>query len=261
MSKKDLCKRGPRSIPELSKKRKCVSATGTPFPRESGTSLAPGLNTTGTTFLPDPSSSIRQPLKDQRKAFDIIAQVDLFHCSESDLSSLTEDQKFSWLIQRFGWVVVSRIWSALKSIPSVLTKAQRSRVFLAQCQKNEISVETATEIGEMLEDECTGIFTHFECETPKFLVLCPPISECPKCDSKLVAYHDCEVRVFTYSGVSTASKFSLRCKGCKLYFGYSQYGNKRELGFRYYCDKRPLIEVTDTVFMDRRLLEFQCCLA
>ncbi len=68
MNKKDL-KRGPTFTLEQSKKRKCASALH---------------NTTGTkssTFLPDPTSMHQSLNKDQRKAFDAVAQADLFHSS------------------------------------------------------------------------------------------------------------------------------------------------------------------------------------
>ena len=36
-------------------------------------------------------------------------------------------------------------------------------------------------------------------------------------------------------------KFTLRCTRCKLLYNYAQYGNKHELGFRYYPFQRGFV--------------------
>lgn len=41
---------------------------------------------------------------------------------------------------------------------------------------------------------------------------------------------------------------------------YAHYGNLHD-GFAYYPDKRDLVEVSDTVYFDRKLSELQCSLA
>ena len=41
---------------------------------------------------------------------------------------------------------------------------------------------------------------------------------------------------------------------------YAQFGNKTHKGFCFYPNARPAIEVTDTVFFDRQLQEWQCAL-
>ena len=46
-------------------------------------------------------------------------------------------------------------------------------------------------------------------------------------------------------------KFTLRCTRCKLLYNYAQYGNKHELGFRYYPFQRDFVEASDTTYMER----------
>ena len=41
---------------------------------------------------------------------------------------------------------------------------------------------------------------------------------------------------------------------------YAHYGNL-SAGFTYYADKRDLVEVSDTVYFSRQLLQLQCSLA
>ena len=113
-------------------------------------------------------------------------------------------------------------------------------------------------IAQVLQNECSEFVSSFHKE---LLVLAPPLAECPTCSSNLVCYHECTARVYELNGVTILPKITLHCIGCKLIFRYSQFGNKKSLGFRYYENERPYIEVTDTVFVNRRLLEFQCSLA
>ena len=47
---------------------------------------------------------------------------------------------------------------------------------------------------------------------------------------------------------------------CTIMGRYAHYGNLRD-GFKYYPDKRDLVEVSDTVYFDRQLLQLQCSLA
>ena len=79
--------------------------------------------------------------------------------------------------------------------------------------------------------------------------------------SDLVSYHQCQVKYYTTLGARKAGKITLRCVDCQLLYNYSQFGNKRELGFRYYPEACRTVEATDTVYFQRELLEFQCSLA
>ena len=92
-------------------------------------------------------------------------------------------------------------------------------------------------------------------------MLGPPTCVCYECGSNLVSYHQCQVRYYTTVGVKKGSKITLRCIDCQLMYNHSMFGNKRELGFRYYPEARKIVEATDTVYFQRELLEFQCSLA
>ena len=89
-------------------------------------------------------------------------------------------------------------------------------------------------------------------------ILAPPTRICFECGSSLSFYHTCEAELYTLSGVKPATKVTLLCQLCKLLYNYSQFGNKLQLGYRYYQEMQLMVEVTDATFVERKLLEFQC---
>lgn len=68
----------------------------------------------------------------------------------------------------------------------------------------------------------------------------------------------CGVKVYTTEGVKKAQKVTLQCMECHLYYNYTHYGNKQDLGFRVYEEQRPAVEVSDALYFERQLLEYQC---
>ena len=73
--------------------------------------------------------------------------------------------------------------------------------------------------------------------------------------------HCTKVKYYTEGGGSYADKVTLRCVDCKLFYNPTQYGNKSDLGFRYYPEVGRIVEATDSVCATRSLGEFQCSLA
>ena len=212
-----------------------------------------------TSYLPDPSSR-KQIRRDIKKAFSLLHEINVFSTSHS--TCLAMDQVLSLLINRFGWNSVSTIASIINSLPKVLTEKQFSAFLERKCSEQGVILSdecvSIDQIAQLLQDHCSEFVGSFHKE---LLVLAPPFSECPSCSSRLVSYHDCTVKVYEMDRVTKLPKITLRCIDCKLLFGYSQFGNKKPLGFRFYDTERPYIEVTDTAFVNRRLLEFQCSLA
>ena len=92
-------------------------------------------------------------------------------------------------------------------------------------------------------------------------ILAPPVTNCCNCKSLLIAQNKTgTVTVFSGESLKTAMKLSLRCKDCKLNYGYSMFGNIQE-GYHFYKEERPYVEASDGVFMERRLCLFQVSLA
>ena len=112
---------------------------------------------------------------------------------------------------------------------------------------------------EVLSLYCPKALTTKSSQVNSLLV--PPTSTCFQCGKTLVSYHSCTVKLYTFEGVTEKQKVTLRCNECKVIYNYSQYGDKHNLGFRYYDYQRENVEVNDCVFFHRKLVEFQCCLA
>ena len=79
-------------------------------------------------------------------------------------------------------------------------------------------------------------------------VLALPVGECYECGSQLVSYH---VKLYTLQGVKVVPKITLCCQHCQLFYNYTQFGNKHGLGFRYFPQLQPVVEATDTSFVDQ----------
>ena len=86
------------------------------------------------------------------------------------------------------------------------------------------------------------------------VILSPPVHRSYECQQYLSPYYSCQVRCYTRTGAMHDRKFTLRCTR-KLLYNYAQYGNKHELGFRYYPFQRDFVEASGTTYMERNLLE------
>ena len=91
--------------------------------------------------------------------------------------------------------------------------------------------------------------------------IAPPVSECINstcklygCVNSLSANHaPVNVVIFDVDGPLPACKVCLKCKSCHTVYNYSKFGRKTKEGERYYKDQRELVEVTDVVYVTRRL--------
>ena len=149
-------------------------------------------------LLPDPSShiEIKSISKTVKKAFASLKDIDLLDPELATVTrKLNEDQKVCWMIQRFGWSTITTIASKLNSLPASLTCQQRLLFMQSECSSCNIQFDdSALEIVvEFLSEECTSFVSSFPEE---LLVLSPPLSECPCCDSRLVSYHQCSVKLY-----------------------------------------------------------------
>ncbi len=209
-------------------------------------------------LLPDPLTLSREK-KQVKSAFHAVEALKLFKESGKSLEKLSEGRKLSWAIGKYGWSIVHCVGRCLSSLPCSLTEAQRLNFIEMACPDSDIDRDTLKEISTFLVEQCCDFVSSLASDVVE--VLAPPVAECFECGSGLVSYHSCEVKLYTLKGVKNVPKVTLRCQHCQLHYSYSQFGNKHELGFRYYPRMQPIVEVTDTVFVHRRMLELQCSLA
>ncbi len=96
-----------------------------------------------------------------------------------------------------------------------------------------------------------------------FRFLSPPIHKCisPGCAGVLAPNHaPINVVVFTVYGPIAATKVSLRCRACSMVYNYNMYGNKQGEGEMLYPSERSLVEVSDTMYVERNVYELFCSL-
>lgn len=91
--------------------------------------------------------------------------------------------------------------------------------------------------------------------------IAPPVDKCINslckqngCVNSLSINHaPVDVVIFDVDGPLLASKVCLKCKSCQTIYNYNKFGRKTKEGECYYKDQRELVEVTDVVYVTRRL--------
>lgn len=176
------------------------------------------------------------------------------------LTHVDRDAIFTWLIAHYGSKDLFSIMQRIEDLPKSLTKYQA--IALLKQSYGRITENDLATIFTLLTEYCSDhVSNHSEAVHDIVKVMAPPTRTCYECGSSLTAYHNCEVRYYTCTQATIAKKFTLQCTRCSLIYNYAQFGNKNHKGFCFYPNARPAIEVTDTVFFDRQLLEWQCALA
>ena len=178
------------------------------------------------------------------------------------LQGLDADSVLVWLITKYGSSTIFALMKAMEAIPTSLTKCQRETLLRQVCtdtvQPSDMELDS---IYSLLSAFCSNAMSVIGGEPLQQHVLAPPVQTCVECRANLVAYHTCNAKYYTCSNACHVKKYTLRCTKCNLLYNYAQYGDKHEKGFRYYFQQRQAVEVTDTVYFDRLLLEWQCSLA
>lgn len=158
-------------------------------------------------------------------------------------------------------IYIANICQILSKCPTSLTNQQLNATVNTVCQGAAAKDNTATVVSQLQTGAKGDVIRVMSAASiQKALVLAPPTDECYSCNSQLVSYHTTKVKVFSMSGVSDATKYTLRCMKCKLFYRHSHFGNKDQ-GFQYYPEEQEHVEVNDTNYFERKLCELQCCLA
>lgn len=183
-----------------------------------------------------------------------LKEIDLMSTTSNVLS---EDHSLLWLISLYGLRLVFMVVSCYNALPKALTENQMLH-YLSRCC--DCPVKEVKPLLSFIQANCPSLL---EMLRPSDLpvVLAPPVCACINCGRRLVSNHCTKVKYYTEGGVSYADKVTLRCVDCKLFYNPTQYGNKSDLGFRYYPEVGRIVEATDSVCATRSLGEFQCSLA
>ena len=229
-----------------------MAACPVPMSTKRKSSLLPSLED-----LRSDAKRYRTTSKNVHDSFRSLSEVNLFDLPPGNLAKITNDQKLFWLISKYSFSVIAKMCSVIKSLPSVLTEQQKATII--QEQLPELSPETIKKILSFITFELSDVIGFFTVN--EVVILAPPVDCCYECQQMLSPYNSCQVRCFTRTGAVHGYKFTLRCVRCKLLYNYDQFGNKHELGFRYYPVQRNFVEASDTAYMERSLLELQCSLA
>lgn len=195
-------------------------------------------------------------ITDLKSSIENLMKVDLFKIQNA--SSITEEISLVWLLARHGLSKIVNICCCWNKLPSTLTKLQRVRYITEYTKVPENEVK---DFVAFIQSSCPSLLDTLAGEQDDPIVLAPPVSHCLQCGNQLVSYHTCKVRYYTEQRAMLVDKVTLRCMGCKLLYNITQYGNKSDLGFRFYPKIGETVEATDTVYAKRSLLEFQCALA
>ncbi|XP_064393011.1 uncharacterized protein LOC135340449 isoform X3 [Halichondria panicea] len=114
-------------------------------------------------------------------------------------------------------------------------------------------------VAEFVDNHCPHLVRFTPNNYPPLLT--PPTNTCFDCDRPLVSNHSCHIKCYSLNGFVRGRKCTLRCKACNITYNYAHFGNKSENGFRMYSQTQTYVEVSDTVYFSRDLLEWQCSLA
>ncbi len=158
----------------------------------------------------------------------------------------------------YGLSSVFKLVSCINVLPISLTSHQKT-VYISQ--STGIPTEGVNAMLSLIEESCPGILNCFASSVNLPVVIAPPVRECFECGQRLVSNHKCKVRLYQRDGVTIADKVTLRCVKCRLIYNPTQFGNKSDVGFRYYESTGQIVEATDGVCISRSLVELHCSLA
>ena len=195
--------------------------------------------------------------KNVHESFKYLSEVDLFSLPSAKLGKITSDEKLCWLFSRYSFSAVAKLCSCIKSLPSALT--QQQKITIIQEELPQLCPEIITNMLSFVTVELSDAIDCFA--SKETVILAPPVDHCYECQQSLSPYNSCRVKCYTSDGAMHGVKFTLCCTQCKLFYINAQFGNKHELGFRYYPILRDFVEASDAAYVDRNLLEFQCSLA
>ena len=163
-----------------------------------------------------------------------------FDIGQCDIGELNQADKTSWVVAKHGLSTVIQSMKLIQAIPPTLV-GHRNEIIASDC---EISTEEVSSFVHLLDE--SG-----DTDTACSNILLLPVQKCVHYDRTLVTNHvTTSVKYYSLSGARFA-KITLRCKSCGITYNYTQFGDKRGVGFQFYPVRQEYIEASDTVFISR----------
>ncbi|XP_038071128.1 uncharacterized protein LOC119740011 [Patiria miniata] len=209
--------------------------------------------------------------------------LEKINISSTSFRQLSTDEQFGVVVSRFGFLEVCRVQRAIESsdvssffdanlFSESLGADSQLCQFLLAVRRPTLSASTSSSTCESpsssslqqpsLPSSCSLISSSFSPVDSFDFCLVPPYSTCISCEGNLGHNHvdGTKVKVITLNGCKIGRKSTLRCRHCSLIYRYDSYGNAT-LGFNLYKEQRQFVRASNTLYLERQLLELQCSLA
>ncbi|XP_038066277.1 uncharacterized protein LOC119736303 [Patiria miniata] len=181
-------------------------------------------------------------------------------------SKLSLDDKLSLLVSKFSFAEVLRVRNCIGN------SGIEDSDLLAECLAADAELCAALVALNSQQEELEGVEAAATSTTASSsststsrptttTVFAPPVSRCLVCEEKLTRNHGITtVKYFSFTGIDEAKKITLRCRPCNLTYDWYEYGSKTT-HWKLYEEQRPAVQASDSVFVCRKLFDFQCSLA
>ena len=123
-------------------------------------------------------------------SYESLASIDLN--TWSTLDKLSREVKESWLVARFGFVLVNEVCLLLRSISGNVTDSEKKKI-LCNCDLSlpGVQQESIEMVAEFVDNHCPHLVRSTPNNYPPLLT--PPTNTCFDCDRPLVSNHSCHV--------------------------------------------------------------------
>ena len=193
------------------------------------------------------------------KIGDAIVTISSLSLEELKKARLPENIVLATLLLKYDYNLLESIRTSLVEVPEQFSSWRKQLVkerVIEVCP----SASYRHELDAIIETvgTCCPEFIKFATKAfaPKRKFLAPPSFVCHECSGVLTANNPpSNICYYGLEGAIPGLKVDLRCRRCKINYGYTTYGNTED-GYRYYKFVRENVEASDVVYIDRHVAEY-----